>query len=91
LRESLRDYIAPKVPYVAMRMLCGLMGAAVVPMAFFTIKNSGHSLHAAVLAAVLVLFGKVSNKLFFAARFRDNHRTKKLTSSCFITMHACIP
>lgn len=52
-----RDYIGPKVPYVAMRMLCGLMGAAVVPMAFYTIRNSGHSLHASILAAVLVLFG----------------------------------
>ncbi|KAG0043775.1 hypothetical protein BGZ83_011051 [Gryganskiella cystojenkinii] len=50
------DYLGPKVPYVAMRLLCGLMGAAVVPMAFFTIKNSGHSLHASILAAVLVLF-----------------------------------
>ncbi|KAF9537425.1 hypothetical protein EC957_008293 [Mortierella hygrophila] len=50
------DYLAPKVPYVAMRMLCGLMGVAVVPMAFYTIKNSGHSLHASILAAVLVLF-----------------------------------
>ncbi|KAF9094891.1 hypothetical protein BGX27_001362 [Mortierella sp. AM989] len=50
------DYIAPKVPYVAMRMLCGLMGVAVVPMAFYTIKNSGHSLHASILAAILVLF-----------------------------------
>ncbi|KAK3815670.1 MAG: LOW QUALITY PROTEIN: glycosyltransferase family 39 protein [Linnemannia gamsii] len=50
------DYLAPKVPYVAMRMMCGLMGVAVVPMAFYTIKNSGHSLHASILAAVLVLF-----------------------------------
>ncbi|KAI1297036.1 hypothetical protein EDD11_007246 [Mortierella claussenii] len=50
------DYLAPKVPYVAMRMLCGLMGVAVVPMAFYTIKNSGHSLHASILAAILVLF-----------------------------------
>ncbi|KAG0279176.1 hypothetical protein BGZ96_002031 [Linnemannia gamsii] len=50
------DYLMPKVPYVAMRMMCGLMGVAVVPMAFYTIKNSGHSLHASILAAVLVLF-----------------------------------
>ncbi|KAF9408717.1 hypothetical protein BGZ94_002217 [Podila epigama] len=50
------DYLAPKVPYVAMRMLSGLMGVAVVPMAYYTIKNSGHSLHASILAAVLVLF-----------------------------------
>lgn len=51
-----KDYLEPKVPYVAMRMLGGLMGVAVVPMAFYTVKNSGHSLHASILAAVLVLF-----------------------------------
>ncbi|KAG0024937.1 hypothetical protein BGZ81_007538 [Podila clonocystis] len=50
------DYLAKNVPYVAMRMMCGLMGVAVVPMAYYTIKNSGHSLHASILAAVLVLF-----------------------------------
>ncbi|KAG0266367.1 hypothetical protein BG011_002487 [Mortierella polycephala] len=55
-REIGMDYLGPNVPYVAMRMLCGLMGVAVVPMAFYTIKNSGHSLHASILAAVLVLF-----------------------------------
>ncbi|KAG0204711.1 hypothetical protein BGX28_003416 [Mortierella sp. GBA30] len=55
-KEIGMDYIEPKVPYVAMRMLGALMGVAVVPMAFYTIKNSGHSLHASILAAVLVLF-----------------------------------
>ncbi|CAO3571689.1 unnamed protein product [Mortierella alpina] len=55
-KEIGMDYLEPKVPYVAMRMLGALMGVAVVPMAFYTIKNSGHSLHASILAAVLVLF-----------------------------------
>ncbi|KAF9927583.1 hypothetical protein FBU30_003048 [Linnemannia zychae] len=50
------DYIEPKVPYVPMRLMCGLMGIAVVPMAFYTIRNSGHSIYAATLAAILVLF-----------------------------------
>ncbi|KAG0305352.1 hypothetical protein BGZ98_004259 [Dissophora globulifera] len=50
------DYIEPKVPYIPMRIMCGLMGVAVVPMAFYTVRNSGHSLHAAALAALLVLF-----------------------------------
>lgn len=53
-----RDYIEPKVPYIPMRTMCGLMGVAVVPIAFYTVRNSGHSLHAASLAALLVLFGK---------------------------------
>ncbi|KAF9909488.1 hypothetical protein EC991_008470 [Linnemannia zychae] len=50
------DYIEPKVPYVPMRLMCGLMGVAVVPMAFYTVRNSGHSIYAATLAALLVLF-----------------------------------
>jgi len=36
------------------------MGVAVVPMAFYTIRNSGHSIHASILAAIFVLFGKYS-------------------------------
>ncbi|KAI1302081.1 hypothetical protein EDD11_005752 [Mortierella claussenii] len=55
-KEIGMDYIEPKVPYIPMRMMCGLMGVAVVPIAFYTIRNSGHSLHAATLAALLVLF-----------------------------------
>ncbi|KAF9977297.1 hypothetical protein BGZ73_006446 [Actinomortierella ambigua] len=50
------DYIEPKVPYIPMRLLGGLMGVAVVPMAYYTVRNSGHSIHASILAAVLVLF-----------------------------------
>ncbi|KAF8931820.1 hypothetical protein BGZ58_007386 [Dissophora ornata] len=55
-KEIGMDYIEPNVPYVPMRVMCGLMGVAVVPMAFYTVRNSGHSLHASALAALLVLF-----------------------------------
>ncbi len=58
----IRDYIEPKVPYIPMRLMCGLMGVAVVPMAFYTVRNSGHSLYASTLAALLVLFGNVSGR-----------------------------
>ncbi|KAF9344941.1 hypothetical protein BGX26_003730 [Mortierella sp. AD094] len=50
------DYIEPNVPYIPMRALCGVLGVLVVPMAFYTVRNSGHSLHASTLAALLVLF-----------------------------------
>ncbi|KAF9273732.1 Protein O-mannosyl-transferase 1 [Mortierella alpina] len=56
-KEIGMDYIEPKVPYIPMRLMCGLMGVAVIPMAFYTVRNSGHSLHASTLAALLVLFG----------------------------------
>ncbi|KAF9937993.1 hypothetical protein BGZ67_000632 [Mortierella alpina] len=55
-KEIGMDYIEPKVPYIPMRLMCGLMGVAVVPMAFYTLRNSGHSLYASTLAALLVLF-----------------------------------
>ncbi|KAG0045646.1 hypothetical protein BGZ83_009120 [Gryganskiella cystojenkinii] len=55
-KEIGMDYIEPKVPYIPMRLMGGLMGVAVVPMAFYTVRNSGHSLHASILAALLVLF-----------------------------------
>ncbi|KAF9946117.1 hypothetical protein BGZ72_000667 [Mortierella alpina] len=50
------DYIEPQVPYVPMRLMGALMGVAVMPIAFYTVRNSGHSYHASVLAALLVLF-----------------------------------
>ncbi|KAF9189866.1 Protein O-mannosyl-transferase 1 [Haplosporangium sp. Z 767] len=65
-REIGMDYIEPKVPYVPMRLMCGLMGVAVVPMAFYTVRNSGHSLHASILAALLVLF---ENSIVTQSRF----------------------
>ncbi|KAG0250374.1 hypothetical protein BG011_008403 [Mortierella polycephala] len=65
-REIGMDYIEPKVPYVPMRLMCGLMGVAVVPIAFYTVRNSGHSLHASVLAALLVLF---ENSIVTQSRF----------------------
>ncbi|KAF9168129.1 hypothetical protein DFQ26_001305 [Actinomortierella ambigua] len=66
------DYIEPKVPYIAMRLLGGLMGVAVVPMAYYTVRNSGHSIHASILAAVLVLFAftALAWTNFYAERMR---------------------
>lgn len=64
-----------------MRMMCGLMGVAVVPMAFYTIKNSGHSLHASILAAVLVLFGKTTA----ANSIRTKQKKKKGACSILLT------
>ncbi|KAI9019294.1 Dolichyl-phosphate-mannose-protein mannosyltransferase-domain-containing protein [Phycomyces nitens] len=44
------------VPYVAMRAASALMGLLMVPMAYLTIRDGGHSVLAAILAALLVLF-----------------------------------
>lgn len=51
-----------------MRLMGALMGVAVVPIAFYTVRNSGHSYHASVLAALLIIFGTIS-ELFLAFFF----------------------
>ncbi|CAG8785268.1 25237_t:CDS:2, partial [Racocetra persica] len=50
------DYLGPKVPYVIMRLLPGILGVLVIPIAYLTIKLAGFSTIAAFLVANLVLF-----------------------------------
>ncbi|KAI8870746.1 PMT-domain-containing protein [Ramicandelaber brevisporus] len=50
------DYHAAEVPYVGMRMMPAILGALTVPMAFMTVRASGHSLEAGILAALLVAY-----------------------------------
>jgi dolichyl-phosphate-mannose-protein mannosyltransferase len=47
-----------------MRTLGGLFGAGVVPLAYLTIRNAGHSKTAASLSALAILFGKTNNQCF---------------------------
>lgn len=56
-----RDYIEPGVPYVPIRLFCGLSGLLVVPVAYMTIRGSGHSVAAALLAAFFVCYGELTN------------------------------
>ncbi|KAI8584241.1 hypothetical protein K450DRAFT_182243 [Umbelopsis ramanniana AG] len=57
------DYLAPAVPYVSMRLFCGILGLLTIPMSYITVKASGHSTAAALVAATLVCFenGFVAN------------------------------
>ncbi|KAF9579138.1 hypothetical protein BGW38_004732 [Lunasporangiospora selenospora] len=54
------DYLVPKVPYIPMRLMCGLMGVAVVPMAYYTVRNSENATvtqsRLILLDAPLILF-----------------------------------
>lgn len=56
-KEIGKDYLAPGVPYVAMRMLPALMGIAVVPMCFLTLKAAGCATITAILGSGLITFG----------------------------------
>ncbi|KAH8426418.1 protein mannosyltransferase 1 [Aspergillus melleus] len=51
-----KDYLEPKVPYVAMRMLPAVLGILTVPLMFLTLKASGCRTLAAVLGAGVVIF-----------------------------------
>lgn len=60
------DYIAPKVPYVAMRLGPALFGLAVPVLAFFTLRRLGASKLSAMLGGYVVLF---ENALATQSRF----------------------
>ncbi|KAI7907634.1 Dolichyl-phosphate-mannose-protein mannosyltransferase-domain-containing protein [Cokeromyces recurvatus] len=51
------------VPYVQMRALGALLGSLVVPLAYFTIRNAGHSNVAAIITALAICFenGLITN------------------------------
>lgn len=50
------------VPFTQMRALGALFGAAVVPLAYLTVRNAGHSKTAASLSALAICFG-INNTL----------------------------
>lgn len=52
-----KDYVAPGVPYVAMRLLPALCGVLTVPIMFLTLKAYGCRTTSATLGAGLILFG----------------------------------
>lgn len=55
--ENIGDsYINNKVPYVAFRAMPALMGALTVPVVFDIMWESGYTLPACILSAVLILF-----------------------------------
>lgn len=53
-----KDYLEPRVPYVAMRLLPAIMGIMAVPTMFLTLKAYGCRTSTASMGALLVTFGK---------------------------------
>lgn len=47
------------MPYVIMRVFCGITGLLVVPIAYLTIRGAGHSIAAGLVAAFMVCYGKI--------------------------------
>jgi Dolichyl-phosphate-mannose-protein mannosyltransferase len=55
-----KDYLAPGVPYVAMRMVAAVCGILTIPTIFLTLKASGCRTVTAALGAGLLILGKRS-------------------------------
>lgn len=55
-KEIGKDYIEPKVPYVAMRLLPAILGVLTIPTMFLTLKAYGCRTMTAVLGAGLLIF-----------------------------------
>ncbi|KAI1003687.1 Dolichyl-phosphate-mannose--protein mannosyltransferase 1 [Podosphaera aphanis] len=55
-KEIGMDYLEPRVPYVAMRMLPAICGILLVPTIFLTLKAAGCRTSNAVLGALLITF-----------------------------------
>ncbi|GAO18804.1 uncharacterized protein UV8b_05916 [Ustilaginoidea virens] len=51
-----KDYLEPKVPYVAMRLFPALCGILLVPFMFFTLKAAGCRTVTAAMGASLIVF-----------------------------------
>lgn len=51
-----KDYLEPKVPYVAMRLLPAILGVLTIPTMFLTLKAAGCKTMTAALGAGLLIF-----------------------------------
>ncbi|KAI9303692.1 Dolichyl-phosphate-mannose-protein mannosyltransferase-domain-containing protein [Cunninghamella echinulata] len=62
-KEIGNEYTGANVPYVTMRSFCALNGALVVPIAYWTLRSSGHSIAASLVAALMVCYenGLIAN------------------------------
>lgn len=56
-KEIGKDYLEPKVPYIAMRMVPAVMGILTVPTMFLTLKAAGCRTATAVMGGLLIIFG----------------------------------
>ncbi|KAI9276779.1 glycosyltransferase family 39 protein [Phascolomyces articulosus] len=57
------DYEDANVPYVAIRTFCAVLGALTIPMAYLTMKKTGHSTMSGLLVALMICYenGLITN------------------------------
>jgi dolichyl-phosphate-mannose-protein mannosyltransferase len=68
------DYISRGVPYIPMRALPASMGAALVPMVYAILIESGHSRPAAILGASMMLFGMIWSSLIYILKTKFRYQ-----------------
>ena len=62
------DYASRNVPFVMMRAFSALFGAALVPLVFLILIESGHSIGASIVGASMALFGMTSSTCFMMTK-----------------------
>ncbi len=58
------DYVKNRVPYILLRLFPAIVGSAVVPVCFLTLKEMGVSIAGCLFGAVLLIFGEFDSFLF---------------------------
>ncbi|KAF9201601.1 hypothetical protein BGZ49_008162 [Haplosporangium sp. Z 27] len=64
--DNIGDLYPSSMPYISMRLVVSLMGALCAPIAYVTLKSSGQSALAAILASFMIVFDNAlvtSNRL----------------------------
>ena len=56
-KEIGKDYLEPKVPYVAMRLFPAMCGIILVPIMYLTLKAANCRTSTALMGAGLIIFG----------------------------------
>ena len=70
-KEIGKDYVEPKVPYVAMRLLPAICGILAVPTIFLTLRAYGCRTTTAALGAGLIIFGAQASRRPLRALMTD--------------------
>ena len=62
----------PNVPYVPIRVFCGLLGALTVPIAYLTMKKAGYASPTALLVAFMICYGKIIGMTSYSITVLNN-------------------
>ncbi|CAJ0746495.1 23883_t:CDS:2 [Entrophospora sp. SA101] len=71
------DYLKNDVPYIGLRSLPATLGALYVPLVYLIMMESGYSIFTAILAAILIIFGKSCHLYITPAQISESQANLK--------------